>query len=216
MRRWVLFGVAIAAALAAGYVCASYAVSSGAAAAAVPFEDTEPPSETIPAPDPAPPAPKPAPKAAPKPAPKPASHPATVHHAPVTTAPSATYTPTRVTPKAETVPHKQHKRHRAAKHASIAPEPKAQVKHANVERVRVVPTATVGTEGSDGIGRALVIAGIGFAALLFLLVVTVPATGIRFTAPGRVVMDHQTDLVLAGVGTLLLTVLLFAVTGIGS
>lgn len=208
--------MAIAAALAAGYVSASYAVSSGAAAAAVPFEDTEPPTETVPAPDPAPPAPKPAPKAAPKPAPKPAPHPATVDHAPVATTPSATYTPSGVTPKAKTVRHKEHKRPRPAKHVSIAPKPQAQVKHANVERVGVVPSATVATEGSDGIGRAVVIAGIGFAALLFLLVVTVPATGIRFTAPGRVVMDHQTDLVLAGVGTLLLTVLLFAVTGIGS
>jgi hypothetical protein len=206
--------VAVAAALAAGYLSASFAVSNGAAAAG-PFADTSPPTETVPEPDPAPPAPKPTPKPAAKPPPKPASHPATVYHAPAAPAPSTTYTPTRVTPKATTVRNKK-KRHQPAKHVSIAPKPQAQVKHANVERVGVVPTANVATGGSDEIGRTLVIAGIGFAALLFLLVVTVPATGIRFTAPGRVVMDHQTDLVLAGVGTLLLTVLLFALTGIGS
>ena len=204
--------MAVAAALAAGYMSASFAVSNGAAG---PFADTEPPTETVPEPDPAPPAPKPTPKPAAKPPPKPASRPATVYHAPVAPAPSATYT-TRVTPKATTVGHKRNKRHQPAKHVSIAPKPQAQVKHANVERVGVAPTANVATGGSDEIGRALVIAGIGFAALLFLLVVTVPATDIRFTAPGRVVMDHQTDLVLTGVGTLLLTLLLFAVTGIGS
>ena len=73
-------------------------------------------------------------------------------------------------------------------------------------------TAAITTSG-DGVRRGLVIAGVGLAALLFLLVVTIPATTARFTAPGRVVMDHQTDLVLAGVATLLLTALLFAVTG---
>jgi hypothetical protein len=40
----------------------------------------------------------------------------------------------------------------------------------------------------------------------------VPATRIRFTGPGRIVMDRQTDLVLAGVATLLLTALLFLIS----
>jgi len=78
------------------------------------------------------------------------------------------------------------------------------------------PTAAVTTSASgNSLRRTLVIAGIGFAALLFLIVLAVPATAARFTLPGRVVIDHQTDLVLAGVGTLLLTGLLFAVTGGG-
>jgi len=77
-------------------------------------------------------------------------------------------------------------------------------------------TATVGTNQVDAVQRAFVISGIGLAALMFLLVVSVPATAMRFTAAGRVVMDHQTDLVLSGIGLLLLTALLFAVTGTGS
>ena len=52
-------------------------------------------------------------------------------------------------------------------------------------------------------------------ALLFFIVLAVPATAARFTPPGRVLMDHQTDLVLIGVAILLITALLFAVTGTG-
>lgn len=77
-------------------------------------------------------------------------------------------------------------------------------------------TATVQTSQSDAVRRAFIISGMGLAALLFLIVVSVPATAVRFTPPGRVVMDHQTDLVLTGIAVLALTALLFAVTGTGS
>ena len=59
-------------------------------------------------------------------------------------------------------------------------------------------------------------AGASLAALLFLLVVAVPSTAARFTTAGRAVVDHQIDLVLAGVLTLLLTALFFALTRTGS
>jgi hypothetical protein len=45
--------------------------------------------------------------------------------------------------------------------------------------------------------------------------VTVPSTAARYTPPGRVLMDHQTDFVLVGIAVLLLTALLFAVIGNG-
>jgi hypothetical protein len=207
--------MAIVAALLAGYGGASYAATDVASGGAGPT-DTEPtPEPTTPAPDPAPAA-KPAPKPAPKPSTTPTSRPATLYHAPVAPAPRATYTPTRLTPRTKPVSHKQHKRHPRAKHVSSAPKPQGGVKDASVVRIGVVPTAAVATEQSNALRRTLVIAGIGFAALLFLLVVTVPATGIRFTGPGRVVMDHQTDIVITGIATLLLTALLFAITGSGS
>jgi hypothetical protein len=198
-----------------GLVGALFAGYAGAA-----WADDEPPpvTTTAPAPDPAPPPPKPAPKPSPKPAPKPAH----VYHAPVqhsTTAPQPTYTSPPVVQhvtKAKVVHHarKHKKRHKRAKPVVTKPND-AQVKDASVVRIAGVPTAAVTTSGSDALRRSLVIAGIGLAALLFLLVVTVPATAARFTPPGRALMDHQTDLVLIGVALLLLTALLFVVTGNG-
>jgi len=78
-----------------------------------------------------------------------------------------------------------------------------------------VPAAAVAVSGSDVVRSPLVIFGIALAAMLFLLVVTVPSTAARFTPPGRVLMDHQTHVVLVGAAVLLLTGLLFAVTGNG-
>jgi hypothetical protein len=158
---------------------------------------------------------------APKPAPKPAPKRARVYHAPVTPKPAPTPTPTRsYTPPAPVVRHakkqvvhkKKHKK-RVAQRVSIAPKPVGQVKHANVVKVAGVPAASVSTDETDQIRRTLVITGVGIAGLLFLLVVVVPATAARFTAPGRIVMDHQTDFVLAGIALLVLTALLFAATG---
>jgi hypothetical protein len=88
------------------------------------------------------------------------------------------------------------------------------VKHTAVVHVSAVPTAATTSTG-DSVRRSLTIAGVGLAALLFLLVVAVPSTAARFTPPGRVLMDHQTDVVLVGIAVLLVTALLFAVTGYG-
>ena len=219
MLKCALVGAAIAVVFAAGYVSVGYAAPAGAASSAGPT-DTEPPPETTPAPDPAPPAPEPAPKPAAKPAPQPAPKPAHVYHAPVqnsaqTPAPQPTYTPPPVQHVTKKVVHHARAHKRRQKPAAVAPKVRAQVKHASVVKINGVPTAAVATNPSDAIRRSLVIAGIGLAALLFLLVLAVPASAARFTPPGRVLMDHQTDLVLIGVAVLLLTALLFAVTGNG-
>jgi hypothetical protein len=95
------------------------------------------------------------------------------------------------------------------------PRAHAQVKRASVVRVAGVPTTAVAPSGSHDVRRPIVIAAIGLAALLFLLVLAVPATAARFTLPGRILMDHQIDLVLVGAALLLLTALLFAITGTG-
>jgi hypothetical protein len=216
--KCVLAGAAIAAVLAAGYVSVGYAAAGAASAGPT---DTTPPPETTPSPDPAPPRPKPAPKPASKPSAKRAPKPATTYHAPVqhsTPATQPTYTPpTHPATKARVVHHvRRHKRrHKAAQPVVTTPKVKAQVKDASVVHINAVPTAAAATSASDALRRSLIIAGIGLAALLFLLVLAVPVTAARFTPPGRVLMDHQTDLVLVGVAILVLTALLFAVTGTG-
>jgi hypothetical protein len=100
-----------------------------------------------------------------------------------------------------------------AKPAVTQPKVQANVKGASVVNVAAVPAASVATNETDALRRSLVITGIGLSALLFLLVVAVPSTAARFTPPGRVLMDHQLDLVLVGIALLLLTALLFALAG---
>ena len=78
-----------------------------------------------------------------------------------------------------------------------------------------VPAAAVAVSGSDVVRSPLVIFGIALAAMLFLLVVTVPSTAARYTPAGRVVTDHQTQLVLAGAALLVVAALLFALAGNG-
>ena len=214
-RKLAVATVALALLGGVGYTGAASSAPSGT----TDTTPTTPPPETTPAPDPAPPAPKPKPK----PAPKPTSKPAHVYQAPVrqptpAPAPRQTYTPPPVTHhvvKAVRHARKASRRHKRAKRAAVTPKVHAQVKHASVVHIVGVPTAAVATNGSDAARRSLVIAGIGLAAILFLLVVTVPASAARFTPPGRVLMDHQTDLVLAGIAILLLSALLFAFTGNG-
>lgn len=215
--KWtrVVLGIALTGVLAMGYVGAGYGASSAPAVLAGPT-DTEPTPAPEPAPDPAPPAPKPTPKPAPKPAPKAAPRPVRTHRAPTpVSTPPPTYQAPRVTthPKPKIAP-KRHKK--KVKPVAAAPKPKpttSRVEPTKTVQISGVPTAaSVPGNGADAARRGLVIGGIGIAALLFLLVVAIPATAIRFSAPGRVVMDHQTDLVLSGIGMLLLTALLFLVT----
>jgi hypothetical protein len=109
-----------------------------------------------------------------------------------------------------------HKRlHKRTRRVVTTPKVHAHVKGASVVKINDVPTAAAATNSSDAARRSLVIAGLGLSALLFVLVLAIPATGARFTAPGRVLMDHQLDLVLVGAAVLILTALLFAVTGTG-
>lgn len=108
---------------------------------------------------------------------------------------------------------KHKRRHKRAKPVVVRPKVHAQVKHTSAVHIAGVPTATVATNETDALQRSLVITGMGLASLLFFLVVFVPATAARFTPPGRVLMDHQTDLLLVGVAILLLTGLLLSVSG---
>jgi len=211
----VLASVAIAALLAAGY--------AGAARA---DDAPPPPAATTPSPDPAPPLPKPKPA----PPPKPAATPARVSHTPAQVpvpaqapapapAPHPAYTPPvvqHVTRKAKVVRHtRAHARRHKTRRAVVVPKVRAQVKHATVVHIAGVPAAAIATNGSDVARSPLVISGMVLAALLFLLVVTVPSTAARYTPAGRVVMDHQTQLVLAGVALLVVAALLFALAGNG-
>lgn len=107
------------------------------------------------------------------------------------------------------------RRHKRATPHAVAAKIQGQVKGATVVHVAGVPTAAAAATGSDVVHSPLVIFGIALAAILFLLVVTVPSTAARFTPPGRVLMDHQSDLVLLGLAVLLVTALLFALTGNG-
>jgi len=100
-------------------------------------------------------------------------------------------------------------------HVVTTPEPAAAVAPAPLPHLQIgAKTAAVTSSGSP-IRRVLVIIGLAITAFFFALVAAVPATEARFTVAGRVVMNHQTDLVLAGVATLLLTAMLFLVTGRG-
>ena len=178
-------------------------------------DSTPPPTETTPTPDPAPPLQKP------KPAPKPAPRPVPVYHAPSVQhstpapQPQPTYTPPPARRHVVKKAVRHAPKHKRAKPAVIPPKIHAQVKHASVVHIAGVPAATVATDESDALRRSLVITGMGLAALLFFLVVFVPATAARFTPPGRVLMDHQTDLVLVGIAILFLTALAFSLTGNG-
>jgi hypothetical protein len=71
------------------------------------------------------------------------------------------------------------------------------------------------SRGDPVVARVFFIASATFAGLLLLLATAVPGTPVRFTAPGRLVMAHQTDLVLAGIATLLLIGMLLLITGSG-
>jgi hypothetical protein len=219
-RRRALAAVGMVVALSAGYVGASYAALSGLAGSAG-ATDTEPPPETTPAPDPAPPAPapKPAPTPTPKPAPKPVSHPAPapVYHAPApTTTPHVTYTPPAVVHHtAPKVVHHRKQKRKPKTHVArptVAPKPETHVKAASIVRVTPIPAAETAANAGTDSRSIFVILGLGVASLVFLAVWAIPATPARFTHAGRIVMDHQTDLVLTGIGTLLLTVMLFLLT----
>jgi hypothetical protein len=227
-RSQALGGLVVVLALAGAGAGLSLATPARALEPSAAADDTTTtPTTPEPSPDPAP-APAPSkPQPVSKPAPAPVHHSPTpvyhapVYHAPEHTTPTHTYSRPTYTPPpthtTQTAPQRKQKkplRHVATKSKPVPqPQPKpTPVAHINVGS----PTAAVTTPASgDSLRRALVIAGMGFAAVLFLIVVAVPATGARFTAPGRVVIDHQTDLVLVGVATLLLTALLFAVTGGG-
>ena len=224
-RREALCSGAAVAALILVYVGLSFAAPAHAVPPSAALTDTEPAPEPQPTPDPAPP---PAPK--PKPARKPVSKPspAPVHRSPAPVShartpssspgPSPTYKPpvTRVAPRVHRKSARQRRKHaRHRTHAAPAPKPLTSVTTAPVARVRIgAETASV-TSADDHARRLLVTTGLALAAFFFLLVMTVSATGLRLTMAGRVVMDHQADLLIAGIATLLMMATVFLVTSGG-
>jgi hypothetical protein len=88
-----------------------------------------------------------------------------------------------------------------------APEPAVLVP------VGAKQTASPG--GDRGITSVLFVAGVTFAALLFLLAAAVPGTPVRFTPVGRIVFEHQQDLVLVGLAAFIITVFVYLLTGHG-
>jgi hypothetical protein len=86
----------------------------------------------------------------------------------------------------------------------------------------VIPVVPLGarrtsppTSGEGVVTSVLFVAGVSFAALLFLLAAMVPGTPVRFTPVGRVVIDHQQDFVLVGLAAFLITVFTYLLTGHG-
>ena len=215
--KGALAGAALAAALLAGYAGASLAAPAGAVPQlAGPMDETTP-EPTTPTPDPAPPAPtpKPAPKPVSKPSPAPVRSTPT-YRPPLQSTPTPSYSPPAPKRVAPSVHKKKVAKRRpkpVQRSTTVAPKRTVGEKPAPPVYVQIgTPTAAVRSD-DDAIRRVLIITGLAVSIVLFLLAAAVPATAARFTPPGRVVMDHQVDLVLSGLATLLLTVMLSLVTG---
>ncbi len=202
--------------LAAGGTLA-LAVSAGATPLGA-FDDTTAPVVTEPAPDPAP-APKPTPK--PKPAPKPIvpapkrtySAPTRTYSAPTYTAPRPVQTPTK--PRVVSKAKRQHKKANKPAVTTTVPAETTPMPSVLVP-VPLGARRTPSQAGGEGmLTGVLFIAGVSFAALLFLLAAMVPGTPVRFTPVGRAVIDHQQDFVLVGVAAFLITVFVYILTGHG-
>jgi hypothetical protein len=186
------------------------------------LDDTTVPVTTAPAPDPAPaptPKPKPTPKPTPKPVPKKiASTPAPSYTAPTNTYSTPTYTPPRPTAT------KPVKRHVVRKHKKVKkPAPvTTSIPELTSPAPSVIVPVPVGarraitqTNGDAGVTSILFVGGVSFAAFLFLLAAALPGTPARFTPVGRVVIDHQQDLVLVGLASFVITIFVYVLTGHG-
>jgi hypothetical protein len=222
--RWrtVSATAGVLALLSAGAALA-FAVGAGATPLGA-RDDTTVPEPTLPAPDPAPvpvPAPKPTPKPKPAPKPAPAPTPKRTYSAPRSTYTSPTYTqpsapaPKSTKPRVVPKPKRQHKQ---AKKPAVTTTVPAETPEPSVI-IPVVPlgaSRTATPAGGEGmVTSVLFVAGVSFAALLFLLAAMVPGTPVRFTPVGRVVIDHQQDFVLVGVAAFLITVFVYVLTGHG-
>jgi hypothetical protein len=194
------------------------ALTAGAAPLGA-LDDTTTPTPTQPTPDPAPPTPKPKPATKPvsKPAPKRTyTPPKSTYTAPTRTysTPSYTPTPSSVQPQ-RTKPRVTHKVRKHKKAVVTTTPTETTPAPASV----IPPAIPVGqvtrSSGNAAVAGTLFIAGVTFAALLFLLAAAVPGTSARFTPVGRVVIEHQQELVLVGVGSFVITVFVYLITGHG-
>jgi len=204
--------------LAAG-VALALTITAGASLAGLADTTTTVPVSTTPLPDPAP---QPAPK--PKPTPKPVQKttPKRTYTPPTRTYSTPAYTPPRA-PSTTTHPTKPRV---TSNHKPRKPKKAAATTSTTVETTTPVPAVLVpvplgaksapGQAGADpAITRILFVAGVSFAALLFLLAATVPGTPARFTPVGRIVIEHQQDFVLVGVAAFAITVFVYLLTGHG-
>jgi hypothetical protein len=220
VRRKAFAGAAGCLALLAAGAMLALAVGAGAAPLGALDDTTTAPVPTQPAPDPAP-APKPAPK--PKPTPKPTATapkrtytaPTRTYSAPTYTAPRTARTPKSTKPRVVSKPKRHHKKVQkpavtTTVPAETTPSPSVLIP------VPVGARRTASQAGREGmLTGVLFIAGVSFAALLFLLAATVPGTPARFTPVGRVVIEHQQDFVLVGVAAFVITVFVYILTGHG-
>jgi hypothetical protein len=219
VRREKLAAVAVVLALPAAGAALAFAVTAGAAPQAAQQETTTPtPTDTGPSPDPAP---KPAPKLTPKP------NPATTTHRSYTPPPTHTYSaPTRAysapaytPPRSKPPVTKKHKVVPKKKRPSATPATTSTPVDTTPAPAALVPLGAKQTPsssgGGSGITSILFIAGVTFAALLFLVAAAVPGTPARFTPVGRVVFEHQQDLVLVGLAAFVITVFVYVITGHG-
>jgi hypothetical protein len=225
VRRKAFAGAAGCLALLAGGAMLALAVAASASPRVLADTTTEPVA-TEPVPDPAP-APKPKPK--PKPTPKPAqsTSPKRTYSAPTRTRSTPTSTPAQARSSATTRPTKPRVtlKHKPRKPKKAVITTSAPVETTPVETTPVpaffvpVPVgarrAPAQVGGNPQITSILFVAGVTFAALLFLLAATVPGTPVRFTPVGRVVIEHQQDFVLVGVAAFVITVFVYFLTGNG-
>jgi hypothetical protein len=219
VRQETLAAVAVVLALLASGGTLAFAVTAGATPQGALQETTVPsPTDTGPTPDPAP-APKPTPKPATTThrtytAPRAYSAPTRTYSAPTYTAPRATATHSsepRATRK-HSVVHKK----RAVKKPAVTTSTPAETTPESAGLVPVGAKQSRSSSGSDhGITSVLFIAGVTFAALLFLLAAAVPGTPVRFTPVGRIVFEHQQDLVLVGLAAFVITLFVYVLTGHG-
>jgi hypothetical protein len=222
VTRKAFAGAAGCLALLAAGATLAFAVAAGASLSVLADTTTEPvPTEPVPVPDPAPtPEPAPKPKATPKPVQSTA--PKRTYSPPTRTYSAPTYTPARSS--ATTRPTKPRV---IPKHKSRQPKPKkAVVTTSTPVETTPVPAVLVpvplsakrapAQSGGDAVMTSILfVAGVSFAALLFLLAATVPGTPARFTPVGRVVIEHQQDFVLVGVAAFVITLCVYIITGHG-
>jgi hypothetical protein len=107
-----------------------------------------------------------------------------------------------------------HKKRPAAKPAVTTTAP-AETTPAPSVLVPLGAKQTRSSGGDSGVTSIMFIAGVTFAALLFLLAAAVPGTPVRFTPVGRVVFEHQHDLVLVGLAAFIISVFVYILTGHG-
>jgi len=225
VRRKAFAGAAGCLALLAAGAMLAFAVAAGASPRALADTTTEP-VPTEPVPDPAP-APKPKPK--PKPTPKPAQStaPKRTYSAPTKIRSTPAYTPAQAPSSATTHATKprvtpKHKPRKPKKAVVTTSTPVETTPVETTPAPAVLVPVPVGARrapaqagGDPQITGILFVAGVSFAALLFLLAATVPGTPARFTPVGRVVIEHQQDFVLVGVAAFVITVFVYFLTGNG-